>query len=202
MTDRSREIDTLFQRMATKVTAAPDPVIEDDAARAVAEWPLLAMLTHVKPAPVSVPRARPIQHMMMPVEVEEPVVLDTPIAAADPMPLTPEPYAAPPSHSLSPLEQLFMRAEQTGKPQAAQPSVFAAAPAPAIAPPPLKTPAQPAQTRRLPFPPLTAPAAVPQAAPRTAQAADSSAVTIEPKPHQWRELDTVPERLFERVGAR
>lgn len=195
MSDRSREIDTLFQRMATKVTASPDPAIEDDAARAVEEWPLLAMLTHAKTAPA--PRVKPIQHMMMP--VDEPMALGAPVAA-EPVPEPAfEPIAATPSHQLSPLEQLFMRAEQTGKPQAVQSSVFAPT-APAAAPP-LKTSAPPAQTRRLPFPPLTAPAAAPQAAPRVAQPAEG-AVTIEPQPRQWRELDAVPEHLFERVGAR
>lgn len=189
MSDRSREIDTLFQRMATKVTASPDPAIEDDAARAVEEWPLLAMLTHAKTAPA--PRARPIHHMMMP--VEEPMALGAPVAA-EPVPEF-EPIADAPSHQLSPLEQLFMRAEQTGKPQAVQSSVFAPA-APAAAPP-LKIPAQPTQTRRLPFPPLTAPTVASQAA----QPAEGG-VTIEPQPRQWRELDAVPEHLFERVGAR
>jgi hypothetical protein len=191
--NRSHEVDTLFRRMAVATTAARDPAIEDDAARAVEDWPLLTMLTHARTAPV-----KPVHHMMMP--VEEPMTLSAPVAEAAPI-LEPEPSPGfepeTPSRTLSPLEHLFRRAEQTGKPQTLQTSVFASAPPPA---PPLKAPSQ----RRLaPLPPLTqAPVAAPPAAPKVAARAVEDAVTIEPQPRQWRALDSAPERLFERAGAR
>lgn len=201
MNHRDREIDTLFRRMAGTVAVTPDPMIAIDAARAVDEWPLLAMLTHAVPAHAP-------HHMMM--AVDEPLPLATeapaPIARApEPEPAfefdpEPEPTAMG-SSSLSPLEQLFQRAERTGKPQSYQPTTFAPAEpvsAPLTAPPPLKAPAQPRLA------PLTRPAVAAAPAVSTARASRpaDSIVTIEPQPHDRRPLDTVPEHLFERMGAR
>jgi hypothetical protein len=191
---RSREIDTLFQRMAGGAVAL-DAAAENDAARAVQDWPLLAMLTHAKIAAAATAR------WQAPVTTaEEPMPLVSPMTDAEPA-FEPElivasaPAAEPPSRLLSPLEQLFRRAEETGKPQSAQSSVFApAAPQAPMAPltaPPLKTPASQNQGR---LPSLTQP--------QTAPPQTDDAVAIEPKPRQWRELDTVPAHLFDRVGAR
>ncbi len=167
MSHRSGEIDTLFQRLAVAAAAPTDPTIAADAAHAVEDWPLLAMLTPARPAPT-----RPAHHMMMP--VEEPIQAAAPVAPAplfQPEPaFAPEPEPEAPSHQLSPLEQLFRRAEQTGKPQTFQPTVFAA---PAVetapAPPPLKVPTQ----RRLA--PLT-----PQPTATAARAARPDATTRSP----------------------
>jgi hypothetical protein len=186
--NRSREIGTLFQRMATTNSASPDPAIEDAAARAVQEWPLLALLTRSHVAP-----AKPVRHMQMAVEAPPSPVASRAIVEVAPEPIperppeaTPEPAPEAPSRELSPLEQLFLRAERTGKSQSAQPSVFFPAA------PPLKAPAAPVQrARQAQLTPPRASAPVPE----------EVAVTIEPQQRQWRELEAVPERLFERVGG-
>jgi hypothetical protein len=187
---RNRDIDTLFRRMATTASAPPAPAIEDDAAHAVDDWPLLAMLTHARIVP-AVPARGAAE---IPVDEAMPLANPTVSAAA------PEPVPEPASRQLSPLEQLFVRAEQTGKPQNSQPSVFAPAPTPVLAttptfpaPPPLKAPQQQPQRRLAPVPP---------AAPRVAAGTTEGPVTIEPQPRQWRQVDAVPEHLFERVGGR
>ena len=168
--------------------------IETDAARAVEEWPLLALLTHLGPAPVAaLPR-----HMQMAVEAPRPPVAPRAAVEAVSEPTAepaaeaiPDPEPETPSRQLSPLEQLFLRAEQTGKPQSAQPSVFS----PSV-PPPLKapTPSAPPMQRTRP--------AQPKAATAAAARSEDAVVMIEPQPRQWRELDAAPERLFERVGGR
>jgi hypothetical protein len=83
----------------------------------------------------------------------------------------PEPAVRAPSA----LEQLFNRADKTGQAQPVKRTMFKQS-----GPPPLKTPS-------------------PSAADRTA--GQGGAVTIEPRPREWRELETVPERLFDRVGG-
>ena len=198
MHHRNRDIDSLFQR----ITAAPtaDPMTAIDAARAVDEWPLLAMLTPPLP-----PLARTPHHMMMPVE-ETAAPLAGATHAADPAPepepafqLQPEAAAAADETHLSPLEQLFHRAERTGKPQTLRPPVLAPAEqvsAPLSAPPPLKVP-----TQRRPAPTATRPAAAVSAGARSIPAAER-AVTIEPRAKEWHAPDLVPEHLFERVGGR
>jgi hypothetical protein len=197
VSNRSRDLDTLFQRLTPEAVTA-DPVTAIDAARAVDEWPLLAML-----AP-SLPAARLPHHMMMAVEEIAPLTAES--LAVDPAPESesvfesePIPEAPKADASLSPLEQLFRRAEQTGKPQTWQPSVFVAAEetsAPLTAPPPLKVPSQ----RRLTPPTARSSAAVAGGA-RTVQTVEN-AITIEPRAKAQQAPDLVPEHLFERIGAR
>jgi hypothetical protein len=195
---RDRDIDSLFQRIAAAGTA--DPMTAIDAARAVDEWPLLAMLTPPLP-----PLARTPHHMMMPVEETAPPLAGVTHAAApapEPEPafeLQPEAAAAADETHLSPLEQLFHRAERTGKPQTLQPRALAPAEqvsAPLSAPPPLKVP-----TQRRPAPTMTRPAAAVSASARSTPAAERP-VTIEPRAKEWHAPDMVPEHLFERVGGR
>lgn len=174
----------------------------DEAARAIADWPLLAMLAAGRPgkatpraeaviptaevAPVFIPpapppAASPPPAMAETVSASEPERAVAPLAehvsesALETAPAAarePEPSVRPPSA----LEQLFSRADKAGQAQPAKRAMFKQS-----GPPPLKTPGQSAADRA---------------------AGQSGAITIEPRPREWRELETAPDRLFDRVGDR
>jgi len=229
LNNRSRDIETLFQRMGAKPLTTRDPGVTEDAARAVQQWPLLAMLTEGLPAPRR-PMGQPSQSFAEParVPVNPPAIVPpAPVPPTAPAPSAPAQFApaqfAPtqfaPAQAAprSPLDALFQRAEQTGKPAAAPASVFGTA-----APPPLKVPQR--QSPLPPLPNLGNPSfSPPPAAPRNpafsnfaptnfvpgnpapgnpAMGPVEPGLTIEPRPRQWQELDTVPAHLFERVGGR
>lgn len=203
MNNRSREVEALFQRMAAAPSGSRNPAVEQDAAHAAAEWPLLALLTPglparapaaKQPAPIHVepvaPRVEPVAPRIV---ATAPVAPPAPPAA--PAARMAAPTAAPasqPAAAATPLDQLFSRMERAAKPGASAPSVFAPA-----APPPLKN--APSQARLPPLP--TAPVA-PKLTREPPPEAAEGPVTIEPRPRQWQELETEPERLFARVGGR
>lgn len=213
MINRNRKIETLFQRMGTR-SGKHDPAVDREATQAVEQWPLLAMLTpgvraQVERVPTVDTPAPPIQPAVVPTKA--PVA---PVVA--PAALAPAATKA----QLSPLDQLFSRSADTAKSGGDQ-SIFAPPPlksaadkapinaasafapprkstaetapagkAPVAAPPPLRTPAEPQPTRSV------APAPAPSAQ------ADEGPLMVEPKPRQWRPLETVPSHLFDRAGAR
>lgn len=185
--------------MTPTAATAADPMTAINAARAVDEWPLLAMLTQAIPAV-----SRVTHHMMMPVEEPQPAASVVGAVDADLEPaaaFAPQPAAEAPAAetNLSPLEQLFRRAERTGTPQAVSPPAFAAAEQhspPLSAPPPLKVP-----SRQRASSPMAHPVAATAAVQRPTPAVES-AMTIEPHATERQMPDMVPEHLFERIGGR
>lgn len=199
MTNRSRAIETLFQRMGAAGAGKHDPAIEKDAASAIGQWPLLAMLTlgpRETGERAATPKATipPVQPPIPP--VNEPArsarVVSAPISPVVTAPNLPVPPPGP-AIQISPLQQLFLRAEQTGKGATMPASVFV--------PPPLKVPAGKVATTQPSV--FTPPPLKTRAATRPAPTvAAEGPLTIEPKPPQWREPDSLPAQLFERAVAR
>jgi hypothetical protein len=186
---------------------SPPPIgggLSDEAAHAIADWPLLAMLaagrsgmtmprtaaavTVEEAAPIFIPPASPSPPPSAPAMAEtahsaesEPAIAPLPEYASEPEPVRALAPAAMPEADAaarppSALEQLFNRADKAGQAHPVNRTMFKQS-----GPPPLKTPSQ------------SAAASAP---------GQSGAVTIESRPRQWHELETVPDRLFDRVGGR
>lgn len=194
---------------------SPPPIgggLSDEAAHAIADWPLLAMLAAGRPgmttphpdAPMAVEEAAPIfipPAPPPPSAPAEPVMAETADAVEPGPAIAPlaehvddterEPVRTPAAAMAEPdatvrapsaLEQLFNRADKNA-PAQPQRATFKQS-GKHSGPPPLKTPGQSGAA----------------AADRTR--GQSGSVTIEPRPREWRELETVPDRLFDRVGGR
>jgi hypothetical protein len=110
--NRGQDFGSLFQRLTATAPPPRDAAIEEEAAHAVEQWPLLALLTHGVHAAAHRPSVR-----------AEPVPPDAPPRAANPL-----------DHMFSRLER--MAANGGAKPSAPQPvaPVRGAAPLPPLAP--------------------------------------------------------------------
>lgn len=218
MTEQRSEIDSLFQRMAARSVPAVTPEAEMPVSAALAtgqaasiaappvqtaaaqeEWPLLVMLRQFR-------RVWHAPHMMM--AVEDPLPLTPPkrmpatAAVAAPQPAAAERHGVADipsvtSASLSPLEELFKRAEQTGQAQKIG-SVFEPAPQ---APLPQAVPLPPTPPRMAP-PPLKTRATPSSSASSRAPAAADAPAPIAPRQRDWQPLDNIPSHLFDRARAR